>query len=85
MSSLYISEELKKRLLRAARRRGYRVERGPNSELQEYLNYLVTLDEKSPTTQPSSTWREATGLLLVDQELTDGEVDELLERRRLEL
>lgn len=86
VSSLYISQELKQKLVRAAQRRGYRVERGPNSQLQDYLNYLLTLDEREPRTDSPSTWQRAVGLLATENPApTDQDVEQILEQRRLEL
>lgn len=48
MSSIYLSKELKTRLIAGARRRGFKVERGPASELKDYVAYLLSLDEERP-------------------------------------
>ena len=84
MSSIYLAKEMKERLLRGARRRGFKVERGPNSQLQEYVAYLLSLDEKAaPGPSSSSTLNEALGLLAERGAPSDQEVDDLLRERRL--
>ena len=83
MSSVYLSSQLKERLVQAARRRGFVVERGPQSQLMEYIAYLVSLDEKS--SRPRQTASRALGLLQLDDRAApgDAEVDEALSERRL--
>ena len=84
MSSIYLAKEMKERLIRAARRRGFKVERGPNSQLQEYVAYLISLDEKADLgPSSSSTLSEALGLLAQRGAPSDQEVDEMLRERRL--
>ena len=66
MSSIYLSDQLKAKLVRAARRRGYVVERGRQSQLAEYLAYLIRLDEQTGRSErPRRTLDQALGLLSV--------------------
>lgn len=55
MSSIYLPEDLKQRLVQAARRRGYVVKQGPQSRLAEYLAFLVEQDERRPLEAPVET------------------------------
>ncbi len=82
MSSIYLPEELKNKLVQSARRRGFRVERGPQSQLGEYIEYLIRLDEQKGTTAPAKTCGQALGLLAP---MTDQQVEEILRERRLGL
>jgi hypothetical protein len=52
MSSIYLSANLKARLIRAARRHGFVVERGRQSQLTEFIAYLVALDEQAGQAAP---------------------------------
>jgi hypothetical protein len=84
MSSIYLPTELKTRLIRAARHRGYNIERGRQSQLVEYIAYLVELDEQSGTTHTKrSTLPQALGLLAVPGRPapSDAEVERLLDER----
>lgn len=86
MSSIYLPDDLKSRLIRAARRRGFAVERGRQSQLTEYIGYLVRLDEQTGrASQPRRTLDQALGLLAVPGQRppTDAQVEELLAERRL--
>ena len=83
MSSIYLPEELKQRLVRAARRRGYEVKQGPQSRLAEYLAFLVEQDEKRPDPH-RQTLNLALGLLAAPDKPapTDQEVEAILQSRR---
>lgn len=86
MSSIYLSDQLKVKLVRAARRRGYTVTRGRQSQLAEYLAYLIQLDEQSvQTKKPRRTLEQAHGLLATPGKRapSDKEVDDLLAERRM--
>lgn len=86
MSSIYLSDQLKVKLVRAAQRRGYTVTRGRQSQLAEYLAYLIQLDEQSvQTKKPRRTLEQAHGLLttLGKRAPSDKEVDDLLAERRM--
>lgn len=84
MSSVYLPEELKSRLIAGARRRGFKVERGPSSELKDYVAYLLELDEeRPPQSRASSTLSEARGLLSVSEPPDDEQVRSLIEERYL--
>ena len=86
MSSIYLSDQLKEKLVRAARRRGYVVQRGPRSQLSEYLAYLIQLDEQTGRAErPRHTLDQALGLLEVPGRAapTDAVVKELLAERRM--
>jgi hypothetical protein len=86
MSSIYLPDQLKAELVRAARRRGYAVERGRQSQLAEYLAYLIRLDEQAGGAErPRRTLDQALGLLAVPGKAapSDAEVDDLLAERRL--
>jgi len=88
MSSLYISSEMKSRLIAAARRRGYRVERGPGSELQQFIAYLLELEEDVTRNQQPTppTYTQALGLLADGISTpTDDEIREILAERRVDL
>jgi len=82
MSSIYLPEELKQRLVRAARRRGYEVKQGPKSKLAEYLAFLVEQDEKRPDPH-LQTLNLALGLLARHDKPapTDHEVKAILHSR----
>jgi hypothetical protein len=86
MSSIYVPDELKARLIRAARRRGFSIERGRQSQLTEYIAYLVDLDETAG--QPAKkrpTFAQASGLLarLGEPPPSDEEVADILDERRM--
>lgn len=86
MSSIYVPADLKARLIRAARRRGFAVGRGRPSQLAAYLGYLVGLDEQTgPARPPRHTVAQALGLLAVPGQPppTDAQVEALLAERRL--
>jgi hypothetical protein len=86
MSSIYLPDQLKAELVRAARRRGYAVERGRQSQLAEYLAYLIRLDEQAGGAErPRRTLDQALGLLAVPGKAapSDAEVADLLAERRL--
>jgi hypothetical protein len=86
MSSIYLSDQLKSKLVRAARRRGYVVERGRQSQLAEYLAYLIRLDEQTGRAErPARTLDQALGLLAVPgrNAPSDEMVKDLLAERRM--
>ena len=86
MSSIYLSDQLKEKLVRAARRRGYAVQRGPQSQLSEYLAYLIQLDEQTGRAErPRHTLDQALGLLENPGKAppTDAMVKDLLSERRM--
>ena len=85
MSSVYISSHLKSRLIQAARRRGFVVERGRQSKLAEYIAYLVALDEQTESNHPPQTLGRALGLLASEglAPPTDEDVQLILNERRL--
>ncbi|MEZ5308252.1 MAG: hypothetical protein R2684_13995 [Pyrinomonadaceae bacterium] len=86
MSSIYLSDKLKARLVQAARRRGYLVERGRQSQLAEYLAYLINLDEMTGSAGRSrQTLDQALGLLKVDGQPapSDEAIQEILAERRM--
>lgn len=84
MSSIYLPEALKKRLIQAAKRSGFTVGRGSQSKLPEYIAHLLELDEQ---TRPAPTLHRAQTLLKgVDfSGFDDQHVDELLAQRRMNL
>ncbi len=86
MSSIYVPDDLKSRLIRAARRRGFAVERGRQSQLTEYIGYLIRLDEQTGrASQPRRTLDQALGLLALPNQRppTDAQVEALLAERRM--
>lgn len=86
MSSIYLSNQLKSRLIRAARRRGFAVALGRQSQLSEYIAYLVRLDEQTGrSARPRRTLEQALGLLERPGQpaVTDAQVNELLVERRM--
>lgn len=86
MSSIYLSDQLKSRLIRAARRRGFSVERGRQSQLAEYVAYLVRLDEQAgQPSRPRRTLEQALGLLVQPGQTspTDAQIEDLLAERRM--
>jgi hypothetical protein len=86
MSSIYLSDQLKSKLVRAARRRGYIVERGRQSQLAEYLAYLIRLDERTGRAErPARTLDQALGLLAIPGKdaPSDEMVKDLLAERRM--
>jgi hypothetical protein len=86
MSSIYLPDTLKTRLIRAARRHGFVVERGRQSQLTEFIAYLVQLDEQVSQAMPvRQTLPKALGLLAQpgQRSLSDAEVDEILDLRRM--
>ena len=86
MSSIYLPAGLKARLILAARRHGFVVERGRQSQLTVFIAYLVRLDEQvGHMPQRRQTLNQALGLLARPGQppLTDAEVDELLDARRM--
>lgn len=86
MGSIYLSDQLKLKLVLGARRRGYVVERGRQSQLAEYLAYLIRLDEQTGRAErPRHTLDQALGLLAVRGKVapSDAVVNELLAERRL--
>jgi hypothetical protein len=86
MSSIYLPNELKARLIRAARHRGYAIERGRQSQLAEYIAYLVQLDERSgPSHSKRQTLPQALGLLARPPQPapTDAEIERLMDERRM--
>ena len=86
MSSIYLSEQLKSRLVRAARRRGFAVERGRQSQLAEYTAYLVHLDEQAgQLPRPRRTLDHALGLLARPGQgaPSDAQVSDWLAERRM--
>lgn len=86
MSSIYLSDQLKAKLVRAARRRGYLVERGRQSQLAEYLAYLIRLDEQTGRAErPRRTLDQALGLLSVSGKSapSDEGIRDILAERRM--
>ncbi|HRE29825.1 MAG TPA: hypothetical protein PK954_24495 [Anaerolineales bacterium] len=86
MSSIYLSDQLKAKLVRAARRRGYLVERGRQSQLAEYLAYLIHLDEQTGRSErPRRTLDQALGLLSVagGSAPSDEAIRDILAERRM--
>jgi hypothetical protein len=86
MSSIYLPDDLKARLFRAARRRGYTIDRGRQSQLSEYVAYLVRLDEQAgQATARRNTLDQALGLLARHGQSapTDADVQKLLDERRM--
>ena len=87
MSSIYLPANLKARIIRAARRHGFVVERGRQSQLTEFIAYLVQLDEQVGQAAPQRrhTLNRALGLLAQPGQHppTDAEVDEILDLRRM--
>lgn len=86
MSSIYLSDQLKAKLVRAARRRGYLVERGRQSQLAEYLAYLIRLDEQiGRAERPRRTLDQALGLLSVAGKPapSDEAIRDILAERRM--
>lgn len=87
MSSIYLSDQLKTKLIRAARKRGFAVERGRQSQLAEYIAYLVRLDEQTgPPRKTRRTLEQALGLLERPGQSapSDADIDALLAERRLQ-
>jgi len=86
MSSIYLPDEVKARLIRAARRRGFRVKQGANSQLAEYIAYLVENDERAVEPRPRRNTLDQ-ALKLLDrpgyEPPTDEEVDQILHERRM--
>ena len=86
MSSIYLSDQLKSQLVRAARRRGFAVERGRQSQLAEYIAYLVRLDEQAgQLPRPRRTLDQALGLLARPGQAapSDAQVGDWLGERRM--
>ncbi len=86
MSSIYLSDQLKAKLVRAAKRRGYVVERGRQSQLAEYLAYLIRLDEQTGRAErPRRTLDQALGLLSLpgNRAPSDEAIQDLLAERRM--
>jgi hypothetical protein len=86
MSSIYLSDQLKARLIRAARRRGFVVELGRQSQLAEYIAYLVRLDEQAGrAARPRRTLDQALGLLERPGQRppTEADIHDLLSERRM--
>jgi hypothetical protein len=86
MSSIYVPDQIKSKLMQAARRRGYVVERGRQSQLAEYLAYLIRLDEQTGRAErPGRTLDQALGLLAIPGKdaPSDEMVKELLAERRM--
>jgi hypothetical protein len=84
MSSIYLPETLKKRLIQSARRSGFVVGRGSQSQLPEYIAHLLELDEQShraPTLQRAKTLLKGFNLSKFDDE----HVEQLLDERRMNL
>jgi hypothetical protein len=80
-----LPEELKTRLVRAARRRGFLVERGRQSQLADYIAYLVENDERTGQARGKrNTLAIASGLLLQPGRSapSDAEVEAWLDERR---
>jgi len=86
MSSIYLPDDVKAKLIRAARRRGFRVKQGSKSQLAEYIAYLVENDEQAATPQRKrDTLTEAIGLLAQSDRPapTDEEIDQMLDEHRM--
>jgi hypothetical protein len=87
MSSIYVSDALKAKLIGAARKRGYIVTRGRQSQLAEFLDYLIQVDSREDVVAPPRrTLEQAMGLASVAGKATptDAEVESMLEQRRLQ-
>lgn len=84
MSSIYLSEALKERLIQAARRKGFVIQRGSQSQLSEYIAHLLDLDEQSPHVPPLERVKS-----LLDgfdfSKFDDEYVQKLLHERRMNL
>lgn len=88
MSSVYLSEQVKSRLISAARRRGFNIERGRQSELANYIAYLISLDENTPSAPGNkNTLGRALGLLAQEshEPPNDQQVADWLNERRSNL
>jgi hypothetical protein len=86
MSSIYLPDPLKARLLQAARRHGFVVERGRQSQLTEFIAYLLQQDDQATQALPQRhTLPSALGLLAQPGQRppSDAEVDEILDLRRM--
>ena len=86
MSSIYLPDALKARLIHAARRHGFVVQRGRQSQLTEFIAYLLQLDERvSPAAPVRQTLAKALGLLAQpgQRSLSDAEVEAILDLRRM--
>jgi hypothetical protein len=86
MGSIYLPDDLKSSLVRAARLRGFTIGRGRQSQLAEYIAYLVRLDERAgKRSQQRHNLKQALGLLAQpgEQSPTDAEIEELLGARRM--
>jgi hypothetical protein len=87
MSSIYLPDDVKAKLIRAARRRGFEVKQGSRSQLADYIVYLVENDERveAPRGKKGSLER-AIGLLAQSDRPapTDEEIDQLLHERRMQ-
>jgi hypothetical protein len=86
LSSIYLPDELKTRLVRAARRRGFQVERGRQSQLADYIAYLVENDERAGQARGQrNTLALASGLLLQPGRPapSEAEVEAWLDERRM--
>lgn len=84
MSSIYLPDALKKRLIESARRRGFVVQRGSQSQLPEYIAHLLELDEmpqRTPTLDRAKSLLEGVDMSRFD----DQHVERLLDERRMEL
>lgn len=86
MGSIYLPDQLKAKLVQAARRRGYLVGRGRQSQLAEYLAYLIRLDEQAGGAErPRRTLDQARGLLSVAGKPapSDEAIRDILAERRM--
>ena len=84
VSSINLPGDLKARLVRAARSRGFAVESGRGDQLAEYVAYLIQLDETPTSSRPKrSTLPRALGLLSrsPDPAPTNSEIERLLIER----
>lgn len=86
MSSIDVPDELMARLIRAANRRGYKVDENDQSQLANYIAYLLYKDaEQEPFPRRKNTLPLASGLLLRSDrpDPTDAEIGAWLDERRM--
>lgn len=86
MSSIYVPDSLKEKLIQAALRRGYAVRRGQNSQLADFLAYLLSLDASiGESSKRRSTLADALGILAVEGAETpsDEVIERILDERRM--
>ncbi len=86
MSSIFVPDSLKGKLIQAALRWGYVVRRGQHSQLADFLAYLLSLDASvGETSKRRSTLPDALGMLEVEGAETpsDEAIDRILDERRM--